>query len=134
MGTEEDCYGPEKIIHDNLESVLLTSPSDYKGYGNGSVERDTPGKIFLPDCSMGCAWFVPLSGDLGADWGVCANQESHRSGLLTFEHQGCTKFTPKRSDDLDDDDPDLEDKIREAFQCWVNGEYANALRILASAV
>lgn len=26
------------------------------------------------------------------DWVICSNPESHRAGLLTFEHQGCFKF------------------------------------------
>ena len=34
----------------------------------------------------------PLAGKLGCDWGVCGNPESHRCGLLTFEHQGCREF------------------------------------------
>jgi hypothetical protein len=25
-------------------------------------------------------------------WRVCGNAQSHRAGLLTFEHQGCPEF------------------------------------------
>ncbi len=35
---------------------------------------------------------MTLAGDLGMDWGVCANPRSPRAGLLTFEHQGCEFF------------------------------------------
>ena len=45
-----------------------------------------------PDCSCGCNFFLKLPGQLGNDWGVCWNPESLRSGLLTFEHQGCRHF------------------------------------------
>jgi hypothetical protein len=44
------------------------------------------------DCSCGCRHFLPLQGQLGHDWGVCANSKSPRAGLLTFEHQGCAEF------------------------------------------
>jgi hypothetical protein len=33
-----------------------------------------------------------LTGDVGLDWGICANAKSPRAGLLTFEHQGCPDF------------------------------------------
>lgn len=49
-----------------------------------------------------CCWcrkFVPLSGPLGSDWGVCINDQSPRDGLLTFEHDGCDKHIP-----IDDDE------------------------------
>jgi hypothetical protein len=49
------------------------------------------------DCSSGCKWFHTLSGTASLDWGVCGNPQSHRVGLLTFEHKvlavssdGCT--------------------------------------------
>ncbi|MGH7577399.1 MAG: DUF3027 domain-containing protein, partial [Longimicrobiales bacterium] len=44
------------------------------------------------DCSSGCQFYLPLDGELGADWGVCTNPASHRAGKLTFEHQGCPQF------------------------------------------
>jgi len=44
------------------------------------------------DCSCGCKRFLKLPGKLGMDWGVCANANSPRVGLLTFEHQGCEQF------------------------------------------
>ncbi len=74
---------------DLLWSVCHRMAEDYEGYG--SVERQR-GEQWLPDCSMGCRHFVPLPGKLGFDWGVCVNPQSHRAGLLTFEHQGCPAF------------------------------------------
>lgn len=47
---------------------------------------------WLLDCSSGCWWYLPLEGELGMDWGVCANPRSHRCGLLTHEHQGCAMY------------------------------------------
>jgi len=44
------------------------------------------------DCSCDCKRFLKLPGKLGMDWGVCANANSPRVGLLTFEHQGCEQF------------------------------------------
>ena len=36
-------------------------------------------------------WIAP-SGSRKNDWCVCGNPKSHRTGLLTFEHQGCSEF------------------------------------------
>lgn len=73
--------------HDALHSILKKLPSDFEPYGNRSRDKD-----WGPDCSCGCRWFVKLEGVLRYDWGVCYNPASPRSGLLTFEHQGCREF------------------------------------------
>jgi hypothetical protein len=70
--------------HEPLLQVLKRLPSDFEPYG----ERPRHG----PDCSWGCRWFIPLEHGLRYDWGVCHNPRSPRSGLLTFEHQGCAEF------------------------------------------
>ncbi|MDQ3622132.1 MAG: DUF3027 domain-containing protein [Verrucomicrobiota bacterium] len=75
-------------LHDLLWTVCRKLPTDFEPYGER--DRDTAGPC--ADCSCGCRHFVPLAGDLGADWGICANAASPRSGLLTFEHQGCAQF------------------------------------------
>lgn len=66
--------------------------ADYRPYGD--AERDGP------DCSGGCLFFYPLADGSGEkismDWGVCTNTASHRTGLLTFEHQGCPHFLASR--------------------------------------
>lgn len=36
-----------------------------------------------------CPYYVPLSGDLGRDWGVILNPESLCFGSLIFEHDDC---------------------------------------------
>ena len=76
-----------KQVDWNIVKIL---PTDYSDYG-GEVERQADGDDY-PDCSCGCKHFLPLEGDLGADWGVCSKPGAPRAGLLTFEHQtgrGC---------------------------------------------
>ena len=70
--------------HDLLHLVCIHRPTDFVPYGIRQREA--------ADCSCGCRHFMTLAGDLGADWGVCANPRSPRTGLLTFEHQGCEFF------------------------------------------
>ena len=77
--------------HDLLWTVCRKLPTDFEPYG----ERDRDTADPCGDCSCGCRHFVPLKGDLGFDWGVCANSASPRAGLLTFEHQGCPQFEPE---------------------------------------
>jgi len=71
-------------MHEKLWRVTRLLDPDYEPCGK--AERDGP------DCSCGCRYFAKLSGNLGNDWGVCANPDSPRAGLLTFEHQGCSAF------------------------------------------
>jgi len=71
-------------LHDRLHTVCRHLPTDFQPYG----KRLRNG----PDCSTGCKYFLKLPGKLGLDWGVCINPRSPRSGLLTFEHQGCEFF------------------------------------------
>jgi hypothetical protein len=68
--------------------VCQKLPSDFKPYGKRDRARTEP----CADCSCGCVHFLPLNGEVGMDWGVCANPKSPRAGLLTFEHQGCPEF------------------------------------------
>lgn len=74
-------------MHQHLLSLVHRLPSDFEPYGNRSRDED-----WGPDCSCGCKYFLPIEGKLGLDWGVCANPNSPRVGLLTFEHQGCPAF------------------------------------------
>jgi hypothetical protein len=90
---------------DPLWTVVKVLATDYSDYG-GTVERwADPGQAY-PDCSSGCRWWRPLYSErlLGADsdWGVCANPDSMRSGLLTFEHQAgqdCFECEPETCGD-----------------------------------
>lgn len=74
-----------KELHEELMHVVVRLPSDYYPYG--LVDRWNDEKESYPDCSMGCKHYKTLSGELGADWGVCINRQSRRFGFLTFEHQ-----------------------------------------------
>jgi hypothetical protein len=71
--------------------VIDLDPRDWEPYG--FLDRAQPGDTLALDCSAGCAFYLPLSGELAADWGVCSNPSSHRVGKMTFEHQGCPEFT-----------------------------------------
>lgn len=71
------------ITHSIMLEVVRQDPQDYEPFG--LAEKG-------PDCSNGCLDYLRLSFPHTKDWGVCGNSESHRSGLLTFEHQGCPHF------------------------------------------
>ena len=88
--------GSGGITHDDLWAVAPKLPGDYAPYGE--VERWADETEAYPDCSCGCAFAAWLAGGLGADWCVCTNPASHRTGLLTFEHQGCQAFEPEPQD------------------------------------
>lgn len=78
--------------HDSLWTLCRKLPSDFTPYG----ERDRDTAEPWQDCSCGCIHFLKLAGELGNDWGVCANPKSRRAGLLTFEHQGCPEFEAEK--------------------------------------
>lgn len=40
----------------------------------------------------GCRFWLPLSGELGRDYGACANPASPFDGRVRFEHDGCEAF------------------------------------------
>lgn len=50
----------------------------------------------LGDCLQcgGCQFYLTLEGPLGADWGVCTNQQSEYDGRAVFEHWTCSQFDP----------------------------------------
>jgi hypothetical protein len=71
-------------LHERLHTVCRHLPTDFEPYGKRVRTA--------ADCSCGCQHFLKLPEPLGFDWGVCLNPRSPRSGLLTFEHQGCEFF------------------------------------------
>jgi len=71
-------------MHEKLWQIVRRLKTDYEPFGKAEREG--------PDCSAGCRHFVKLAGEVGNDWCVCANPDSPRSGLLTFEHQGWAAF------------------------------------------
>lgn len=83
--------------HTDLLQIVKKLPQDYDPWGE-EVRWADANKPY-PDCSWGCKYAVPLENGLGADWVICSNPESHRVGLLTFEHQGCLKFMEEDSDE-----------------------------------
>ena len=77
-------------LHEDLLSKVTRLPGDYEPFG--TIKRWEDNNKNYPDCSMGCKHFKTLEGELGMDWGVCVNRNSHRFGFLTLEHQagmGC---------------------------------------------
>ncbi|MDZ7413261.1 MAG: hypothetical protein ONB15_06970 [candidate division KSB1 bacterium] len=71
-------------LHERLHVLCRHLPTDFEPYGRRVRTA--------ADCSCGCQHFLKLPEPLGFDWGVCINPRSPRSGLLTFEHQGCEFF------------------------------------------
>lgn len=84
------------MTHKDLLKIYVQKPTDFKPYGK-RIRNVTA------DCSCGCKYFLPLEGGLGFDWGVCAHAAGPRSGLLTFEHQGCKEFKADPEEDVDDE-------------------------------
>ncbi|MFG1722055.1 DUF3027 domain-containing protein [Micromonospora chalcea] len=39
-----------------------------------------------------CRFWFPLAGELGSDYGACANGDSPFDGRVQFEHDGCDEF------------------------------------------
>lgn len=77
-------YKPTEATHERLWEICQKLPTDFEPYGKRV--RDSS------DCSCACKYYHRLEEDRGQDWGVCFNPRSPRSGLLTFEHQGCPEF------------------------------------------
>jgi hypothetical protein len=46
-------------------------------------------------CGM-CRFWIRLQPPLGADFGVCTNEESEFDGRAQFEHDGCEHFEQAR--------------------------------------
>lgn len=46
---------------------------------------------YSEQCFM-CEYYIPLSGEIGCDYGVCSNSNSSYDGQVRFEHDGCDKF------------------------------------------
>ncbi len=45
-----------------------------------------------PDQCGRCAYWVPLAGRWGLDWGACSNQQSPHDGKVTSEPERCHAF------------------------------------------
>ncbi len=57
-----------------------------------------------------CAFWVPLTGTWGLDWGVCSNPESLMDQRATFEHDGCEAHEATEKWNLPREEPANEDE------------------------
>jgi len=95
-----------------LRRVCRHLPTDFQPYGKreAKLRFAWQNRRFCTrtaaDCSWGCRHFLELPEPLNIDWGVCINPRSPRSGLLTFEHQGCEFFEAEAEGDEDHPTPD----------------------------
>jgi hypothetical protein len=78
--------------HKILLDIVKTSKEDFVPWGEIDHVKE-----YKPDCSCNCKFFLKVDGELGSDWGVCTNRHSHRAGLLTFKHMGCSSYSEKDS-------------------------------------
>ena len=46
---------------------------------------------YVQQCGM-CRFWIPLSGELGSDYGACTNPRSPFDGRVQFEHDGCDEY------------------------------------------
>ena len=51
--------------------------------------RDT----WTTDQCGGCRFYIPVTGALASDWGVCSNDMSPFDGRVMFEHDGCDSYS-----------------------------------------
>jgi len=54
-----------------------------------------------PQQCLHCKFYIALSGELGSDFGVCANAVAVFDGQVRFEHDGCDHH--ERSNMWDED-------------------------------
>lgn len=74
--------------HEQLWSAQ--KPDDrYEQMVRGELPRD---ELAWELQCFACAFYHPLRGERGYDWGVCFNPASPRTGLLNFEHYGCDEW------------------------------------------
>jgi hypothetical protein len=54
-------------------------------------DPDYPESWVYEQCGR-CRFWFPLAGDMGEDYGVCANARSPFDGFVRFEHDGCEAY------------------------------------------
>lgn len=64
------------------EAAMTPGPATLHGRGEWSEDQ----------CGA-CRYYLPLTGALGADWGICSNSASPCDGVVMFEHDGCNAFS-----------------------------------------
>lgn len=71
----------KRYSHHDLHKLLAKEALSAK-YNDPKVDEIGAQAIY-------CPYYVPLAGQLGADWGVIVNPKSARFARLTFEHDDC---------------------------------------------
>lgn len=56
------------------------------------VVGEQPDEWSIEQCGQ-CAYYLPVTGVFGSDWGVCSNEQSEFDGRAMFEHDGCDAYT-----------------------------------------
>ncbi|MFE2885953.1 DUF3027 domain-containing protein [Streptomyces sp. NPDC059272] len=62
--------------------------------GKRNRRTDDPGyqEAWYDEQCGACRFWFPLSGNMGSDYGACANGASPFDGAVRFEHDGCDAF------------------------------------------
>jgi hypothetical protein len=79
-------------------------------------------KLYKGDCptphdcdqqALRCPYYTPISGDLGADWGLIVNPYSRKFGEVVFEHDwcGCEEVHAARDTEQDGNEWVMEDDL-----------------------
>ncbi|WP_310369208.1 DUF3027 domain-containing protein [Catenuloplanes atrovinosus] len=61
------------------------------GRNRDTASADYRDEWYDEQCGL-CKFWFPLAGELGSDYGVCANAQSPFDGRVRFEHDGCDEF------------------------------------------
>lgn len=61
------------------------------GRNRDTADPDYRNEWYFEQCG-GCWHWLALGGSLGADWGVCANEDTPFDGRVRFEHDGCSDY------------------------------------------
>ena len=62
---------------------------------NRIVEAEDYKDEWFDEQCLFCKYFIPLIGIFVDDYGACSNPASPFDGIVRFEHDGCSEFTPK---------------------------------------
>ncbi len=83
------------------EGVPAQEPIAIKAGAPREVEPwpETQRDEIVKQC-LHCRYYVPLTGDLGADWGACTCEASQYDGRLVFEHWTCREYREEEQPDL----------------------------------
>ena len=105
----------KNFIHEKLAEMRFRPDEDKEAMDENG---------FIKDQALHCAYYVPLEGSLGMDWGIIVNPNSPKFGLVVFEHShcGCPDHQPG--------DPDLQE-YPEGADLWLLGKKARRSNLMA---